>query len=409
MTEPWLDAALRGASAAEDMRRLFPWADAMAACPQDAVYHAEGDVWTHTVMVAEALEVGLVADKADLQRDALRVGAWFHDVAKPTTTIIEFDETLGRERVRQPGHAPLGAQIAWQALIDAGAGAPLARAVHDLVFWHQRPAHMLSQKNSLLRSVQFSVAGGNLRWSDLLDFCSADNRGRISPNLDETLMEFDLLQLYIGEAGLQAGCDLVREPWPFATENARMRYLNGPADGNAFWTPPEPAGSRLVMMSGLPGAGKNTLIAETYPDLPVVAMDDVRRDLGLAPGDNEGRVAQAALEAARVHLRSGQDFVWNATAINRLMRQKVTRLGLDYDARVEIHQVDVPCAVALARNAKRKDPVPDAIIRGMAAKREPATLSEAHTIWSTDQHGITQRISPEHHARQVPDDAPHSP
>ena len=32
-----------------------PWARAMAACGQDAGWHAEGDVWTHTRMVVAAL------------------------------------------------------------------------------------------------------------------------------------------------------------------------------------------------------------------------------------------------------------------------------------------------------------------------------------------------------------------
>ena len=32
-----------------------PWARAMAACQQDAGWHAEGDVWTHTKMVCRQL------------------------------------------------------------------------------------------------------------------------------------------------------------------------------------------------------------------------------------------------------------------------------------------------------------------------------------------------------------------
>ena len=33
-----------------------PWARAMAACTQDAAWHAEGDVWTHTRLVVSELE-----------------------------------------------------------------------------------------------------------------------------------------------------------------------------------------------------------------------------------------------------------------------------------------------------------------------------------------------------------------
>ena len=40
-----------------------PWVAPMAACPQDPEHHAEGDVWTHTKMVCEAL-AGLPAWRA---------------------------------------------------------------------------------------------------------------------------------------------------------------------------------------------------------------------------------------------------------------------------------------------------------------------------------------------------------
>ncbi|MFP4188830.1 MAG: hypothetical protein ACLFR5_05430 [Halobacteriales archaeon] len=39
-----------------------PWARPMAETPQDPEYHPEGDVWTHTKMVVEALIADLVAD-----------------------------------------------------------------------------------------------------------------------------------------------------------------------------------------------------------------------------------------------------------------------------------------------------------------------------------------------------------
>ncbi|MBL7818393.1 MAG: hypothetical protein JNL70_25505 [Saprospiraceae bacterium] len=29
----------------------FDWVEPMKKCPQDSIYHAEGDVWTHTRMV----------------------------------------------------------------------------------------------------------------------------------------------------------------------------------------------------------------------------------------------------------------------------------------------------------------------------------------------------------------------
>lgn len=45
-----------------------PWVRAMAACQQDAQWHAEGDVWTHTRMVSAELE--RFADWPSLNRAA---------------------------------------------------------------------------------------------------------------------------------------------------------------------------------------------------------------------------------------------------------------------------------------------------------------------------------------------------
>ena len=57
-----------------------PWAKAMADCQQDAEWHAEGDVWTHTRMVVA--EVERLPEWPSLDRDVqlkLLFTALFHD------------------------------------------------------------------------------------------------------------------------------------------------------------------------------------------------------------------------------------------------------------------------------------------------------------------------------------------
>src|SRR5688572_12797151 len=89
------------------------WARDMAACTQDAQWHAEGDVWTHTRMVCAELE--RLADWASLDRAAqlkLLFTALFHDSGKPATTAL--DPETGR--TRSPRHAVVGAEIARRVL-----------------------------------------------------------------------------------------------------------------------------------------------------------------------------------------------------------------------------------------------------------------------------------------------------
>ena len=72
--------------------QVFPWVRALEACPQDAIHHAEGNVWIHTRMVLETL-VDLPAFQAlgaEEQR-AVYIACLMHDIAKPATTRREDD------------------------------------------------------------------------------------------------------------------------------------------------------------------------------------------------------------------------------------------------------------------------------------------------------------------------------
>jgi hypothetical protein len=71
----------------------------MKLCIQDELFHAEGDVWSHTCMVFEQL--------ANLDDRVLHSTALYHNVAKPQTrTVIQESN---RSRVSHPHHSRLGA------------------------------------------------------------------------------------------------------------------------------------------------------------------------------------------------------------------------------------------------------------------------------------------------------------
>lgn len=74
---------------------VLPEVDAMVGVEQPPEFHPEGDVFTHTVMVLEALvEPGPV----------LALGGLLHDVGKPPTFKV-------RERIRFDRHAEVGAEM----------------------------------------------------------------------------------------------------------------------------------------------------------------------------------------------------------------------------------------------------------------------------------------------------------
>lgn len=389
----WLNMIMEDTVDPQSFHKHFPWAKEMIGCPHDAVYHAEGDPWVHTVMVVDELvKSQAYLDLTEDRQAVLRLAAWFHDIAKPATTEILWDTKENRERVSQPGHAPLGAAMAYHALLDEGVDVEIARDVHALVFWHQRPFFLMNENSAERRAIQLSIDAGRGNWNELLTLCRADNRGRMSVNAPETLEGFDILELYLDEMGENIGCDLINEPWPFETEEARLKFLRAGNKGSAFFMPENPTKGRMILMSGLPGAGKDTLINERFSDWNIVSLDDIRGQMHVGWKDNQGQVIQAGFEAARVEMRAGNDFIWNATGLSRQQRQKIIGLARDYDYVIEGVSLDIPLDVAKARNRQRDRAVPDAVMDKLGRKREPIMTDEVHALQSICEDGVAKRV-----------------
>src|SRR2546430_9631395 len=98
-----------------------PLAREMAACNQDAQWHTEGNVWTHTKMVCAELE--RLAEWPTLDRAEqlqLLFTSLFHDSGKPATTALDAETG----RTRSPKHALVGAEIARRVLRELECDVP---------------------------------------------------------------------------------------------------------------------------------------------------------------------------------------------------------------------------------------------------------------------------------------------
>ncbi len=349
----------------------LPFADEMRACVQDPVFHGEGDVLTHTAMVLEALQ----RDPAHLaatpgRRRALSWAALLHDVAKPRTRAEEHDPVLGRVRVTHKGHALKGARQAWAFMWRNEVPRDVRLATYGLVLWHQRVFHLMDQEDPRRHLAEFSQVG---RWDDLVTLAKADNEGRSCPDAAETADVLELTRMLAEESGC------LDAPWAFASPEARVEYVRR-RGASPFYEPMGAAGSRVVVLSGLPGSGKDTYAERALGDVPRVSLDAARARLGIRPGENDGRAVAAAYEEARAHLRARAPFVWNATNVTRLQRDKIIDLCLAYGARVEIHAVERPERVTASQNRNRDARVPDAVMERMIGRWEPPTEVEAHAL-----------------------------
>lgn len=344
-----------------------PWARAMAGCQQDAAWHAEGDVWTHTKLVCGQLpRLEEWPSLTPHEQTALIFTALFHDSAKPLTTQVDPETN----RVTSPKHAIKGERLAREALREVGCPLATREQVARLVRFHGRPAFLLEKANPAHEVVSLSWLVKNKL---LFLFALADTRGR---NTAETSRPEENLHLWRMVAE-EHGC--FECAYPFANDHARFLYFRR-REPELHYVPHEEYRCTVTMMSGLPGSGKDTWLRTNRPDLPVVSLDDVRDELQLDATENQGQVAQLARERCRELLRARTSFAFNATNLLRQTRQRWVDLFADYGARIEMVYVEPPLPVVLARNRRREKPVPDNVILRLAGKCEPPTWTETHSL-----------------------------
>ncbi len=344
-----------------------PWAREMAACQQDAQWHAEGDVWTHTRMVCAELE--RLADWPLLDRAAqlkLLFTALFHDAGKPATTVLDPDTG----RTRSPKHALVGTEITRRVLRELECDLVTREEIAALVRFHGRPPFLLEKEKPEYEVISLSWQVNNRL---LYLFALADTRGRQAKEMTRPEENLHLWKLVAEERGCFA------RPYPFVNEHARFLFYRDQLS-SLHYTPHEDYRCAVTLMSGLPGAGKDTWLAQHRPETPVVALDAIRDALDVEATDNQGEVIQAAREKCREHLRAGQNFAFNATNITRRMRQRWIELFADYSTRVEVVYVEPSLSALLQQNKRRSNPVPEKVILQLIEKLEPPTVTECHSL-----------------------------
>jgi predicted kinase len=344
-----------------------PWARAMAGCRQDAGWHAEGDVWTHTRMVCAQLpRLEEWPGLDDHERAVLLVTALLHDAGKPLTSQV--DATTGR--ITSPKHAIKGEHLARTVLRDLGCDFQTREEVARLVRFHGRPAFLLEKPDPAHEVMSLSWLVRNRM---LYLFALADTRGRRTADMGRPEENLHFWKLVAEENRC------FDSPYPFANDHARFVFYRRDQP-DPHYVPHEAPRCTVTMMSGLPGGGKDAWLAAHCPDLPVVSLDDVRCELGVEATDDQGGVIQAARERCREHLRSGRSFAFNATNLLRQTRRRWIDLFAGYDARIEVVYVEPPLPVILDRNRRRERPVPEKVVLGLAARYEPPTQTEAHGL-----------------------------
>lgn len=359
---------------------LSPLFSGMAKTNQHLEYHGEGDVLTHTKMVCEELikdsEYWTLSER---ERQIVFLSALLHDIGKIRRTKL-IDGILA-----SPRHAKTGAIMAreflWKELNLCGTKEKqnFRESVCAFIKYHSYPPFAISNKNPNTKMLMVASVGKLCPDFSVRKLClleRADINGRIASSNSDHLERVELCKML----ALELGC--VDNPYNFHDEYTERAFYKGKTeypDAQLY----DDTWGEVIMLSGLPGTGKDTFIKNNYKDYPVVSLDDIRVELKISPTDNQGLVVATANERAKELLRKKQPFIWNATNITLDIRQLLIPLFEDYGARVKIVFLETEWNEQLRRNSSRKAEVPKNAIEKMLSKLE---IPESYETQSVEYH-----------------------
>lgn len=351
------------------LEETYGWVADMRAVPQDSIHHAEGNVAIHTGMVLNELQNAKEYSALNsLDQEIVWAAALLHDVEKRSTTVVEEGG-----RITSRGHASRGESTARQILYkDIPTPFAIREHVAALVKYHGLPLWIMDKKDPAKAVLEASLRV-DMKLLSLL--AKSDAMGRLCADGRDLLDRIELFNAFCEEQKCWSG------PRAFPSDLARFVYFQK-EDSSPDYDPFDDLKGQVIMMSGLPGMGKDTYLSKHHADLPVVSLDDIRRKHKLKPDDPSatGRAVQLAKEQVKVYLRKGQPFAWNATNITHQMRTQWIDLFLSYKARVKLVYVETTFKDWLKQNNSREHPVPDHVVMRMLYKLEVPTLVEAHEV-----------------------------
>lgn len=182
----------------------FPEVLALAGVEQEAKYHPEGDVYTHTMLVLD--QAAALREQAAYPL-GLMFSALCHDFGKPQATQV-IDG-----RIRAFDHENLGVPLAQTFISRLSSEVRLKKYVSSMVKLHMRPnalVHMKSGRHAYMKLLDESIEP-----ADLLLLAKADHCGRTGHEDDYGGIESTLqsmLHAYTELMSLPAvrGEDLIR-------------------------------------------------------------------------------------------------------------------------------------------------------------------------------------------------------
>ena len=181
----------------------FPELKNLIDCPQNPVWHPEGDVWIHTMMVLDNAAKLRHNISEDLKLSYM-FGALLHDIGKPDTTVLP--------KCTAHGHAGVGAELSKVFMNRITDNKTLIENVEAIVRLHMLPGQLFRSgaKSPAWRRLHNKFRLDVLGWISKAD--SSGRTGRSIEDVHETSEKcFEVFEL-LGERAIEPivkGRDLI--------------------------------------------------------------------------------------------------------------------------------------------------------------------------------------------------------
>lgn len=196
---------------------MHPQLHALVGLEQDAEWHPEGDVFRHTCFTLDAAAEILRREGIE-DRLSVLLAALLHDVGKAVTTRVI------NGRIRSPGHAEAGVEIARSFLRPLGFGKAVERKVLVLVKEHL--AHLNATTDRAIRRLALRLDPATI--AELAVVIEADHSGRLP--LPPTNPAADLVRR-ARELAVEAGRP---KPLLMGRDLIRLGFKPGPEMGRVL-------------------------------------------------------------------------------------------------------------------------------------------------------------------------------
>ncbi len=211
----------------DHLKEFFPELEACAGVPQNPVYHPEGDVFEHTMLVLDC--AAKLRDRAK-QPLAFMLAALLHDLGKAAATQVQPDG-----KITAYGHERVGVALCERQLRRLTNQVKLIEYVNNMTLLHMRP-NVLAQAKSHKKKTRL-LFDQSVCPEDLILMSRADASGKRDKPYDESCEAFlrERLEDYyrVLKRPMVTGRDLIDAgltPGPLFSEwlkRARMLHFSG--------------------------------------------------------------------------------------------------------------------------------------------------------------------------------------